>query len=129
VTTARGRAADLGVHLRRARDHVDRHFADDLDLDRLARVAGVRGEVDLGGTDRPAPSNPGEALRRSPSGGGFRRVTVFHPSRPELEIALMTPGPPLDEDAAAFVRGQLEKGSMGGLVLVERRELTPADIA
>jgi AraC-like DNA-binding protein len=29
------------VHLRRARDHVDRHFADDLDLDRLARVAGV----------------------------------------------------------------------------------------
>ncbi len=32
---------DLVVHLRRARDHVDRHFADDLDLDRLARVAGV----------------------------------------------------------------------------------------
>ena len=32
---------DLVVHLRRARDHVDRHFAEDLDLDRLARVAGV----------------------------------------------------------------------------------------
>ena len=29
------------MHLRRARDHVDRYFADDLDLDRLARVAGV----------------------------------------------------------------------------------------
>ena len=29
------------MHLRRARDHVDRHFAEDLDLDRLARVAGV----------------------------------------------------------------------------------------
>jgi AraC-like DNA-binding protein len=29
------------VHLRRARDHVDRHYAEGLDLDRLARVAGV----------------------------------------------------------------------------------------
>ena len=29
------------MHLRRARDHVDRHFAEDLDLDRLARVAGM----------------------------------------------------------------------------------------
>ncbi len=41
ATAARGRSADLTVHLRRARDHVDRHVADDLDLDRLARVAGV----------------------------------------------------------------------------------------
>ncbi len=28
-------------HLRRARDHIDAHFAEDLDLDRLARLAGV----------------------------------------------------------------------------------------
>ena len=41
MTAARGGSSDLAVHLRRARDHVDRHFADDLDLDRLARVAGV----------------------------------------------------------------------------------------
>jgi transcriptional regulator GlxA family with amidase domain len=41
ATAARGRSPDLTVHLRRARDHVDRHFADDLDLDRLARVAGI----------------------------------------------------------------------------------------
>jgi AraC-like DNA-binding protein len=41
VTTTRGGSPDLLVHLRRARDHIDRHFADDLDLDRLARVAGV----------------------------------------------------------------------------------------
>ena len=33
--------ADLAVHLRRARDHIDRHFATALDLDGLARVAGV----------------------------------------------------------------------------------------
>ena len=41
MTAAGGGSSDLTVHLRRARDHVDRHFADDLDLDRLARVAGV----------------------------------------------------------------------------------------
>jgi AraC-like DNA-binding protein len=33
--------AALLAHLRRARDHMDRHYEDDLDLDRLARVAGV----------------------------------------------------------------------------------------
>ena len=50
-------------------------------------------------------------------GEGFRWVTVSHPSQPELEVTLMTPGPPLDDAAAAFVRGQLEKGQMGGLGL------------
>jgi AraC-like DNA-binding protein len=32
---------DLLAHLRRTRDHIDRHYRDPLDLDRLARVAGV----------------------------------------------------------------------------------------
>ncbi len=50
-------------------------------------------------------------------GEGFRWVTVGHPSQPELEATLMTPGPPLDPDAADFVRRQLEKGQMGGLGL------------
>lgn len=50
-------------------------------------------------------------------GEGFRWVTVGHPSQPELQVTLMTPGPPLDPDAAAFVRRQLEKGQMGGLGL------------
>jgi AraC-like DNA-binding protein len=31
----------LLVHLRRARDHVDRHYQEELDLDELARVAAV----------------------------------------------------------------------------------------
>ncbi|MDV3222867.1 AraC family transcriptional regulator [Intrasporangium sp.] len=40
MTTATQRApADVLVHLRRARDLVDRHFAEPLDLDRLAAVA------------------------------------------------------------------------------------------
>lgn len=32
---------DVLVHLRHARDHIDRHFADTIDLDRLASVAGL----------------------------------------------------------------------------------------
>ena len=50
-------------------------------------------------------------------GEGYRWVTIGHPSQPELEVTLMVPGPPLDADAAAFVRRQLEAGQMGGLGL------------
>jgi len=50
-------------------------------------------------------------------GDDFRWVTVYHPDHPELEITLMKPGPPLDPDAADFVRRQLGKGQMGGLGL------------
>jgi catechol 2,3-dioxygenase-like lactoylglutathione lyase family enzyme len=49
-------------------------------------------------------------------GEGFRWVTVKHPNQPELEVTLMTPGPPLHAEAADFIRRQLEKG-MGGLGL------------
>jgi catechol 2,3-dioxygenase-like lactoylglutathione lyase family enzyme len=50
-------------------------------------------------------------------GEGFRWVTAAHPNQPELQLTFMTPGPPLDPDAADFVRRQLEKGQMGGLGL------------
>ncbi len=50
-------------------------------------------------------------------GDGYRWVTIGHPEQPELEVTLMTPGPPLDPDAADFLRRQLEKGQMGGLGL------------
>lgn len=50
-------------------------------------------------------------------GEGFRWVTVCHPNHPELEVTLMTPGPPLDDEAAAFIRRQLSKGGLGGLGL------------
>src|SRR3954471_8482124 len=49
--------------------------------------------------------------------GDLRWVTIAHPSQPELEVTLMVPGPPLAPEAAAFVRGQLESGQMGGLGL------------
>ena len=50
-------------------------------------------------------------------GEGFRWVTIGHPAQPELEVTLMVPGPPLTPEAADFIRGQLEAGSMGGLGL------------
>jgi catechol 2,3-dioxygenase-like lactoylglutathione lyase family enzyme len=50
-------------------------------------------------------------------GPDFRWVTVNHPSQPELEVTLMTPGPPLAPEMADMVRRQLEKGQMGGLGL------------
>jgi len=50
-------------------------------------------------------------------GEGFRWVSITHPSQPELQVTLMPPGPPLDEEGSAFVRRQLEKGQMGGIGL------------
>ena len=41
TTVHRTVPVDLLVHLRQARDHIDRHYATDLDLDDLARVACV----------------------------------------------------------------------------------------
>jgi catechol 2,3-dioxygenase-like lactoylglutathione lyase family enzyme len=50
-------------------------------------------------------------------GEGFRWVTVKHPSQPELEVTLMLPGPPLNEDMADAVRRSLAAGTMGGFGL------------
>lgn len=50
-------------------------------------------------------------------GQDFRWVSIVHPNQPELEVTLMLPGPPLDEEAAAFIRRELEKGQLGGLGL------------
>ncbi len=50
-------------------------------------------------------------------GDGFRWVTLGHPSQPELQITLMLPGPPLDDDMAGAVRRALAKGTMGGVGL------------
>ena len=45
-------------------------------------------------------------------GDGYRWVTVSHPEHPELELALMRPGPPLDEEDAAAMQRMLDKGSL-----------------
>lgn len=43
---------------------------------------------------------------------GYRWLTVSHPNQPELELTLMEPGPPLDEDDAAAFRRMMAKGSL-----------------
>ena len=50
-------------------------------------------------------------------GDGFRWVTIIHPDHPELEVTLMVPGPPLDQEMAEAVRRALANGSMGGFGL------------
>jgi catechol 2,3-dioxygenase-like lactoylglutathione lyase family enzyme len=50
-------------------------------------------------------------------GEGFRWVTVGPATQPELEITLMIPGPPLNDEAADFIRRQLGTGQLGGLGL------------
>lgn len=45
-------------------------------------------------------------------GDGYRWLTVAHPDHRELELTLMRPGPPLDEEDAATVRRMIEKGSL-----------------
>lgn len=46
-------------------------------------------------------------------GDGYRWVTVAHPDHPELELTLMQPGPPLDEEDATAMKRLLDKGSLG----------------
>ncbi|MFX0579673.1 VOC family protein [Nocardia nepalensis] len=48
---------------------------------------------------------------------GFRWVTVAHPDHPELEVTLMIPGPPLDENLADAIRRALANGTHGALGL------------
>jgi catechol 2,3-dioxygenase-like lactoylglutathione lyase family enzyme len=50
-------------------------------------------------------------------GDGYRWVTVCHPNHPELQLTLMKPGPPLDEESAEAFRRMLDKGSLGAVGL------------
>src|SRR5262245_36616844 len=50
-------------------------------------------------------------------GDGYRWVTVCHPEHAELQLTLMRPGPPLDEDDAAAFQRMLDKGSLGAVGL------------
>ncbi|MEV6135150.1 VOC family protein [Nocardia sp. NPDC051990] len=48
---------------------------------------------------------------------GFRWVSIAHPDHPELEVTLMIPGPPLDENLADAIRRALANGTNGALGL------------
>jgi catechol 2,3-dioxygenase-like lactoylglutathione lyase family enzyme len=45
-------------------------------------------------------------------GDGYRWLTVAHPDHPELQLTLMRPGPPLDEEDADAFRRMMGKGSL-----------------
>ncbi|WP_329000658.1 VOC family protein [Kribbella sp. NBC_00709] len=47
----------------------------------------------------------------------FRWCTVHQADHPELELALMRPGPPLDEESAGWIQRIMAKGSMHGVGL------------
>jgi hypothetical protein len=52
------------------------------------------------------------------------------PNQPELKITSLPPGPPLEPDAAEFVRRQPQKGQMGGLGLrVDDRRKTYQELS
>lgn len=48
---------------------------------------------------------------------GFRWVSVCHPDQRELEVTLMVPGPPLDDNLADAIRRALANGTHGALGL------------
>lgn len=48
-------------------------------------------------------------------GDGYRWLTVVHPDHPEMQLTLMKPGPPLDDEDAAAVRRMMEKGSLAAV--------------
>jgi len=47
----------------------------------------------------------------------FRWCTVSQADHPELRLALMLPGPPMDEESAASIRRIMAKGMMHGVGL------------
>jgi catechol 2,3-dioxygenase-like lactoylglutathione lyase family enzyme len=48
---------------------------------------------------------------------GFRWLAVAHPDHPELEVTLMLPGPPLDDNLAEAIKRSLANGTHGALGL------------
>jgi AraC-like DNA-binding protein len=149
-------AVELLPQLRRARDHIDRHYQQPLDLAGLAAVAGVSkfhfarcfeatyGETPIRYLTRRRIERAQDLLRVAnltvteicmvvgfASLGSFSsRFAQLVGESPELEVTLMTPGPPLTADAAAFVRRQLEAGQMAGLGLrVDDCRKTYAELA
>ncbi len=67
---------DLLVHLRRARDHVDRYYTEPLDLGRLACVAGISKYLHLTTPAPPMGEHLVGAIGRAQDEGGMAGVGV-----------------------------------------------------
>lgn len=66
----------------------------------------------------------GFELREDVTVGDYRWLTVGVPGQQDMRVNLQVPGPPLGEEAAAFVRRTLAKGEMhaGGLQVDDCRK-------
>jgi len=48
-------------------------------------------------------------------GDGYRWCTVNHPSQPELQVHLTTPGPPFSPEMVDAINRSIDEGGMNGL--------------
>lgn len=100
------------VHLRRAKDRMDREYATKLDVPALAREAHASRAHFI----RSFKSAFGETLHQyllRPD-GRLRWLTVTPADRPDQELVLAVPGPPMmDEESAAQVKALVAKGALG----------------
>jgi catechol 2,3-dioxygenase-like lactoylglutathione lyase family enzyme len=69
-------------------------------------------------------STLGFELREDVTMGDYRWLTVGHPDQPDLKLNLSVPGPPLDDEAAGYIRRMLAKGTLpgGGLTVDDCRK-------
>src|SRR5262245_34573657 len=56
----------------------------------------------------------GFELREDVTMGDYRWLTIGHPDQPDLKINLSVPGPPLDDEAAGYLRRMLANGTLNG---------------
>jgi hypothetical protein len=100
------------AYLRRARDLMDRNYADPLDVPALARVA-------LMSTGHFARQFRADLrVVNDVSFEGLRRLTLSPPSQPDIEIGLVTPSQSPDASAAdrEAAAALLAKGLLGGVI-------------
>jgi catechol 2,3-dioxygenase-like lactoylglutathione lyase family enzyme len=66
----------------------------------------------------------GFEIREDVTMGDYRWLTIGHPDQTDLKINLSVPGPPLDDEAAGYIRRMLAKGTLpgGGLTVDDCRK-------
>jgi hypothetical protein len=113
------------VHLRRAKDLIDRDFAEPLDVRALASTARASrahfvrsfkrafGETPHRYLQRRRIERAKELLRSTEL--SVTEVSLAVGFRPDHELVLVVPGPPMmDEEAAEQVKALVAKGALGG---------------
>ncbi|MEV6814978.1 VOC family protein [Micromonospora sp. NPDC051296] len=128
---------DLLVHLRRARDHLDRHYTEALDLAAVAAVAGIskhpsQPELQVNLTVPGPPLSPEVAgmFRRAQDEGSLFGIGLGVDDCRKTYDELRAKGVEFlqePEERPYGVEAVARDNSGNWLVLVEPRESTPAD--